>query len=123
MEREKNEKDERTKNALSSLSIVNVTASDYRPRGDVYVKGIAKNIGGSEIKDTLQVEVELLDSEGKAVAKESGQLAYGGLKPNFTDDFITSFKQDMVINWSGSYRLRIGNRNLDVWGEWFYYKK
>lgn len=121
-EKDKTERIEGIKKSISAVKIISTKVTQYRD-GEVYISGIIKNAGDFEIENSLYVYIQLLDKEGKPVAENSAIVAYRGIKPNFTDDFIASFKPEKIPDWSGDYRLRIGDKLANTYSEWTSYNK
>lgn len=120
-ERHRQEYVDRLQSSLLDLRIARVTVYDDRPRA-VVVNAFVKNTGDDLITDTVCVEVELLDENGKAVSLSSGDILKE-LRPNFTEKAFVLFVDHQAADWAGNYRvrIRIGATSYDVYTEWFNY--
>ncbi|MBV1734267.1 MAG: hypothetical protein KMY50_00550 [Candidatus Desulforudis sp.] len=105
---------------LPYLSVAKASVKDYRPDA-FFVEVVVKNRGDIQIgfMDGLYLEIELLDENGKAISSDRHLISE--LQPNFTEKALLYFKDHETVDWSGKYRLRIGNQYHDLYTEWFYY--
>lgn len=125
---EEAEKIKKIDSIIKNLKIIKTELRDYSQLNitddfGICISGIVKNVGDSAIENNLDVQVELLDKENKPVSKTTGYLATDKLEPNFSDDFVVFFSKEKAVDWTGGYRIRIGNESVNIFGEWSYYER
>ncbi len=123
-EESKAKKAEAIRDAVKYLRVVRCELNDYSNIGsatrgyDVFIKCMVKNSGNQRIAHSVDIEVELLDKNRNPVAREKTSIGFNGLEPNFSDDCIVVFSKDKAVDWSGPYRLRIGDKDLNIYSDW-----
>ena len=115
------EKEDKIIKAIFSLEIAQIEVKQYNK--NVFIEGVVRNAGEEDIPDFsfITIEIELLDIDGKPIAADKDYIFE--LESNLSDRFSVMFSEYQIINWEGSYRVRIGDMSIDFVTDWTIYNK